>query len=113
MSPSCIACEMTSAMLSKLLWVSSLIASCFSCFTVMILKDFCVVTVSIEKSRLVPHNTIPTGKPSPLANAVIETTPVITVDVLRLVSTLLVDVLIRSSLLPAIHKLQFHQANMP
>ena len=40
MCPSCIACEMILAMLSNLLWASSLKASCFSCFTVRVLKDF-------------------------------------------------------------------------
>ena len=49
-SSSCIACKMILAVLSNLLWASSLIASCFSCFTMKILKDFCVMTVTREKS---------------------------------------------------------------
>ena len=60
MSPSCIACDMISAMLSNLLWASSLITSCFSCFLVNILKDLRVVDVWTEKIRLVPLNAIPT-----------------------------------------------------
>ena len=39
MSPFCIACDMISAMLSTLLWASSLVTSCFSCFLVNISKD--------------------------------------------------------------------------
>ena len=68
-SPSCIACEMILAIHSNLLWGSSLIASCFSCFTVKILKDFHVVAVARERSKLVPLKAIPTGNPTPLANA--------------------------------------------
>ena len=45
----------------------------------------------MEKSRLIPLNAIPTGKPTPLANAEIETPPAITVDVIRLISTMLVN----------------------
>ena len=86
-SPSCIVCGMILAMLSNLLWASSLIASCFSCFTVKILKDFCVIAVARERSRLVPLKAIPTGNPTPLANAAIEIPPVITVDVIRRVPT--------------------------
>ena len=67
-------------MLSNLLWVSSLIASCFSCVMVKILKDFCVMAVARERSRLVPLKAIPTGNPTPLANVAIEIPPVITVD---------------------------------
>ena len=67
-------------------------ASCFSCFTVKIFKDFRVMIVAREKSRLVPLKAMPTGKPTPLANAGIETPPVIIVDVIRPVSTMLVIV---------------------
>ena len=95
MSPSCIACEMILVMLSNLLWASSLIASCFSCFTVKILEDFHVMAVARERSRLVPLKAIPTGNPTPLANAEIEIPPVITVDVIRPVSTIPVIVLNR------------------
>ena len=76
-------------MLSNLLSASSLIASCFSCFTVMILKEFCVMAVERERSRLVPFKAIPTGNPTPLANAAIDIPPVITVDMIRPVSTIL------------------------
>ena len=48
--------------------------------------------VAREKSRLVPLKAMPTGKPTPLANAGIETSPVIIVDVIRSVSTMLVIV---------------------
>ena len=70
------------AMLSNLLWVSSLIAPCFSCFTVRLLKDFHVIAVARERSRLVPLKAILTGNPTLLANAAIEIPPVITVDVI-------------------------------
>ena len=86
---------MTLAMLSNLLWARSLIALCFSCFTVKILKDFRVMAVARERSRLVPLKAIPTGNPTPLANAAIEIPPVITVDVIRSVSTIPVIVLNR------------------
>ena len=58
-------------------------ALCFSCFTVKVLEDFRVMTVAREKSRLVPLKAMPTGRPTPLANAAIEIPPVITVDVIR------------------------------
>ena len=86
------------AMLSNLLWASSLIASCFSCFTVKILKDFRVMAVARERSRLVPLKAIPTGNPTPLANVAMlipPVPPVITVDVIRPVSTIPVIVLNR------------------
>ena len=95
MSPSCIACEMILVMLSNLLWASSLIASCFSCFTVKILEDFHVMAVARERSRLVPLKAIPTGSPAPLANAAIDIPPVIIVDVIRPVSKIPVIVLNR------------------
>ena len=74
--------------------------SCFSCFTVKILKDFRVMAVARERSRLVPLKAIPTGYPTPLANAAIEIPPVMTVDVIRLVSTIPVIVLKRFIFLP-------------
>ena len=70
-------------------------ASCLSCFTVRVLKDFRVMTVARETSKLVPLKAMPTGRPTPLANAAIEAHPVITVDVIRPVSTMLVIVLNR------------------
>ena len=69
---------------------------CFSCFTVKVLKDFRVITVARERSRLVPHKAAPTGRPIPLANAAIEIPPVITVDVIRPVSTIPIFLAIRS-----------------
>ena len=48
-----------------------------------------------ERSRLVPLKAIQTGNPTPLANAAIEIPPVITVDVIRPVSTIPVIVLNR------------------
>ena len=92
-SPSCIACEMILAILSNLLWASSVIASCFSCFPVKILKDFRVMAVTRERSRLVPLKAIPTGNPTLLGNAVMEIPPVLTVDVIRPVSTIPVIIL--------------------
>ena len=46
-----------------------------------------------EKSRLVPLKAMPTGRPTPLTNAAIEVSPVITVNVIRPVSTMVVIVL--------------------
>ena len=83
------------AMLSNLLWASNLMESCFFCFTVKILKDFCVMAVARERSRLVPLKAIQTGNPRALANAAIDIPPVITVDVIRSVSTIPVIVLNR------------------
>ena len=83
------------AMLSNLPWASSLIASCFSYFTVKILKDFRVMAVARERNRLVHLKAIPTGNPTPLANVAIDIPPVITVDVIRPVSTIPVIVLNR------------------
>ena len=51
------------------------------------------MTATRERIRLVPLKAIPTGRPTPPANAAIETPPVITVDVIRPVSTMLVIVL--------------------
>ena len=81
------------AMLSNLLWASSLIESCFSCFTVKVLKDFRVMAVARERSSLVPLMAIPTGRPTPLANAAIDVPPVITADVIKPVSMIPVIVL--------------------
>ena len=53
------------------------------------------MTVARERSRLVPLKAMPTGRPRPLANAAIEPPPVITIDVIRSVSTMLVIVLNR------------------
>ena len=75
---------MVLAMLSDLLWASSLIASCFSSFTVKVLKDFRVIAVARERSRLVQLKAMPTGNPTPMANAAVEIPPVITVDELGL-----------------------------
>ena len=80
-------------MLSNLSWASSLIASCFFCFTMKILKDFRVIAVG--RSRLVPLKAIPTGNQTALAKAVIEIPPVATVDAIRPVSTIPVIVLNR------------------
>ena len=73
------------AMLSHLLWASSL----------KVLKDFCVMAVARERSTLVLFMVMPTGRPTPLGNVAIEIPPVITVDVIRFVFTMLVVVLNR------------------
>ena len=57
------------AMVSNLLWASSLMASCFFCFTVKVLKDLLVMTVARERSRLVPIREMPTAWPTPLASS--------------------------------------------
>ena len=51
------------------------------------------MTVARERSRLVPLKAVPTGRPTPLATAAKEIPPVITVDVIRPVSTIPVIVL--------------------
>ena len=51
---------------------------------VKVLKDFRVMTVAKEKSRLVLLRVMPRGRPTPLANAALEIPSVITVDVIRL-----------------------------
>ena len=54
------------------------------------------MTVAKERSWLVPLKAIPTGNPTtPLGNAAIEIPPVITVDVIRPVSTMPVIILNR------------------
>ena len=100
MSPFCSACEMILAILSNLLCASSLMASCFSCFTVKVLEDFRVMTVAREGSRLVPLKAMLTGRPTPLPNAALEIHPMITVDVIRHVSTMSVIVLYLFIFLP-------------
>ena len=46
------------------------------------------MTVARKRSRLVPLQAMLTGRPTPLANAAIETPSVITVDVIRSVFTM-------------------------
>lgn len=86
-------CEMMVAILSNLLLASSLIESCFFCFVINILECFPVTATAGEKMSLVPNNVIPTGRPAALANAAEEGPPVITVNVIRPVSSMLVIVI--------------------
>ena len=53
------------------------------------------MTVARERIRLVPLRAIPTGNPAPLVNAAMLIPPVITVDVIKPVSTIPVIVLNR------------------
>ena len=46
-------------------------------------KNFSVISFSREKSRLAPLNTILTGRQTLLANASMQTPPVITFDITR------------------------------
>lgn len=71
---------MTLTMPSNLLWVSSLIALCFSCFKENILNDFLVITVRRERSSLVPVNVVSTDRHVQLVNAAIESPSVVTAD---------------------------------
>ena len=71
---------------SDIWWANHII---FSCFTVNILKKFCIITVARVKDRLVLPNEIPTGRSIPLANVEMENPPVIAVDVVRPVPTIL------------------------
>ena len=66
---------------------------CFSCFTVKVLKDFRVMTVARERSKIDPLKVMPTGRPTLPGNAAIEIPPVITVNVIKPVSTMPVIVL--------------------
>ena len=58
-----------------------------------ILKDFCVIVVAREKSMIISLNAIPTRRSTQFANAAIEMPSVITVDVMKPVSTILAIVL--------------------
>ena len=53
------------------------------------------MAVARERSRLVPLKAIPTGNPTPLANAAIDIPPVITVDLINPVYTIPVIVINR------------------
>ena len=53
------------------------------------------MTIVWKRRRLVPLKVIPTGRPTPLENAVIETPPVMTVNLIRPVSMIPVIVLNR------------------
>ena len=88
MSPSYIACEMISAVLFNLLWASSIMVSCFPCFIVRLLKNFHVRTVKKERATPNPPKEVPTGRPTLLANAGIETPSGIAADVIKSVSTM-------------------------
>ena len=68
---------------------------CFSCFTVKVVKDFRVMAVARERSRLATPKVAPMGRPTSLGNAAMEIPPVITVDVIRPVSMIPVIVLNR------------------
>ena len=61
---------------------------CFSCFTVKVMVDFHMMTVAREITRLVPLNAMPTGRPTPLANAAMLIPPLITVDVIIIITNL-------------------------
>ena len=95
------------AMLSNLVWSSSSIESCFSRFRVKVLKDFRVLTVERERSRLLQLKAMPTGRPTPLANAAIEIPPLIIVDVIRPVSMMPVIVLILFNFLVILSQISF------
>ena len=71
-------------------------ALCFSCFMVKDLEDFRVMTVARERNRPVPLKAMPTGRQTALTNPAIKISPVITVDIIRLVFTMPVIVLNRS-----------------
>ena len=88
MSLSCIACEMISAMLFDLLWASSIMASCFPCFTVWLLENFRLATVKRKRTTPSTPKEAPTGRPTPLANAGMEASPAITSEVIKPVSTI-------------------------
>ena len=66
------------------------------------------MAVARERSRLVPLKAIPTGNPTPLANATMLIPPVITVDVIRSVSTIHLIVVNHFIFRQFVHQLQFH-----
>ena len=78
-----------------------------------ILKDFCMIVVEREKSRLVPLNLTPTGRTKPFANASIETPPVITLDRIKPISVMLVILLKRLIFFDSLYADQCYQLNMP
>ena len=88
MSPSCIVCEMISAMLSKLFWASSMMASCLPCFTIWSPENFRVATVKRERTTPSLPKAAPTGRQALLANDGIETIPAITAKEIKSVSTI-------------------------
>ena len=57
-------------------------------YTVRILEIFHVIRAPREEASLVLSKAMPTGNPTPLANAAVEIPPVITADVIRLVPTM-------------------------
>ena len=77
-------------------------------------KDFRVIAVARERIKLVPLKAMPTGNPTPLANASIDIPPVINVDVIKPVSTIPVIVLNRFFFFwQSVHELKFPQEKMP
>ena len=60
-----------------------------------VLEIFLVMQVTREEARLVTSKAMTTCNPTPLANAVVEIPPLITADVIRLLSTIPVIVLNR------------------
>ena len=66
------------------------------------------MAVARERSRLVPLKAIPTGNPTPLANATILIPPVITANVIRPVSTIHLIVFNHFIFRQFVHQLQFH-----
>ena len=106
MPSSCIACEITLAVLSNLLWTSSIIALCFPCFTVWPLENFRVGTVKRKR-------TAPKGGSAPSAFAGIENPPAITAEVINPVSAIPMIVFNRFFFLPPAWGPQFHQEKMP
>ena len=68
-------------------------ASWFSCFTVKILKVVRVMTIARKRSRQMTLKAISTDGLTPFADGAIEILPVITVDVIRPISTMSVIVL--------------------
>ena len=112
-SPSRIACEMIFAMLSNLLLARSLLESYFSYFTIKVSKDFSVIAVPRERSKLVPLKAMLTGNPTPLANAAIDIPPVITVDFIKPVSTIPVIILNRFIFLAIRSRASIFSKKMP
>ena len=64
--------------------------SCFPCFTVNVLVDLRVIPVVTERKRLVPFNPMPTDEPTQLTNAAIDISPVMAVDAVRPVPTIII-----------------------
>ena len=88
-------------------------ASCFPCFTIWLLENFCVATVKRERTTPSPPKAAPTGRPALLANAGIEAPPAITAEAIKPVSTISMIVFNCFFFFASRLRASFHQEKMP